>query len=122
MNPHHSPPLPGAPVSEVSRAEPSWYDVTIGGKRFNIASRHGEAHIRQVERLLEETYEEVRARTQGQSSLNVALLTALNLADQLLSLRTAVKAESGGWTERVESLLQRLDTILGPEESQDGSH
>ena len=107
-------------MSDVPRPETSWYDVTIGGKRFNIASRHGEAHIRQVERLLEETYEEVRARAQGQTALNIALLTALNMADQLLSLKQALKEESGGWTERVESLLQRLDMILGPE-SGDGS-
>jgi cell division protein ZapA (FtsZ GTPase activity inhibitor) len=112
-------PISGAPVTQTARAEPSWYDVTIGGKRFNIASRHGEAHIREVERLLEETYEEVRARAQGQTALNVALLTALNLADQLLSLKVALRAESGGWTDRVESLLQRLDTILGPEEAPD---
>jgi len=119
VNPHRSTPSPGAPVSDVSPSEPSWYDVNIGGKRFNIASRHGEAHIREVERLLEETYEEVRARAQGQTALNIALLTALNMADQLLSLRLALKEESGGWTDRVESLLQRLDMILGPE-SQNG--
>ena len=107
-------------MSEASRSEPSWYDVNIGGKRFNIASRHGEAHIREVERLLEETYEEVRARTPGQPPQNLALLTALNLADQLLNLRLALKEESGDWTDRVESLLQRLDVILGPE-SQDPS-
>lgn len=107
-------------MSDVSRSEPAWYDVTIGGKRFNIASRHGEPHIREVEKLLEETYEEVRARAQGQTAQNIALLTALNLADQLHSLRLALKEESGGWTDRVESLLQRLDVILGPE-SQDGS-
>jgi cell division protein ZapA (FtsZ GTPase activity inhibitor) len=100
-------------VPDLSRPEPSWYDVTIGGKRFNIASRHGEAHIREVERLLEETYEEVRGRAQGQTALNIALLTALNLADQLLSLRLALKEESSGWTGRVEALLQRLDAILG---------
>lgn len=100
-------------MPDLSRPEPSWYDVTIGGKRFNIASRHGEAHIREVERLLEETYEEVRGRAQGQTALNIALLTALNLADQLLSLRLALKEESSGWTGRVEALLQRLDAILG---------
>lgn len=103
-------------MPNVSRPEPSWYDITIGGKRFNIASRHGETHIREVERLLEETYEEVRGRSPGQTALNVALLTALNLADQLLSLRQAVKEESGGWTGRVEALLQRLDEILGAAE------
>ena len=116
MEPRKTIPPAGAAAPETARSEPSWYDVSIGGKRFNIASRHGEAHIREVERLLEETYEEVRARAQGQTAVHIALLTALNLADQLHTLRTALREESGGWNQRVESLLQRLDTILGAEQ------
>ena len=109
-------PKAGAATPEPGRSEPAWYDVSIGGKRFNIASRHGEAHIRDVERLLEETYEEVRARAQGQTAVHIALLTALNLADQLHTLRTALREESGGWNERVASLLERLDSILAHEQ------
>jgi cell division protein ZapA (FtsZ GTPase activity inhibitor) len=100
-------------VSEsVNSADASWFNVTIAGKRFNIASRHGEPHIREVERLLEETYEEIRARVPGQTAHNIALLTALNLADQLLTLKQAVREESGDWSNRVELLLQRLDRML----------
>ena len=35
------------------QSEPvQWYEITIGGKKFNIASRHGESHIRKLELLL----------------------------------------------------------------------
>jgi len=92
--------------------EASWYDITLAGKRFNIASRRGESHIRQVEHLLNETFEEVSARVQGQPVLNIALLTALNLADELLSLRTTNDGASEELSRRVEFLVTRLESVL----------
>lgn len=97
--------------------EAAWYDITIAGKRFNVASRHGEAHIRAVERLLGDTYDEVNARVKGQSALNVALLTALNLADQLLAIQSGQEGASAEWGERMETMLVRLSSALGPEEN-----
>jgi cell division protein ZapA (FtsZ GTPase activity inhibitor) len=92
--------------------EASWYDITIAGKRFNVASRRGESHIREVERLLNETFEEVSARVQGQPVLNIALLTALNLADELLSQRSRQNGASEELSRRVEGLVTRLATVL----------
>ena len=92
--------------------EASWYDITVAGKRFNIASRRGESHIRQVERLLNETFEEVSARVTGQPVLNIALLTALTLADELLSLRTLQDGASEELSRRVEFLVTRLESAL----------
>ena len=92
--------------------EASWYDITVAGKRFNIASRRGETHIREVERLLNETFEEVSARVQGQPVMNIALLTALNLADELLSSRAAKDGESEAMSRRVGSLVTRLESAL----------
>ena len=92
--------------------ESSWYDITVAGKRFNIASRRGEEHIRQVERVLNETFEEVSARVQGQPVLNIALLTALNLADELLSLRRTNDGANEELSRRVEGLMTRLQTAL----------
>ncbi len=93
----------------------SWYDITVAGKRFDVASRHGESHIREVEQLLNETFEEVSARVQGQPVLNIALLTALNLADQLLSARTAQDGEHEALSKRVEFLVTRLASVLETE-------
>jgi cell division protein ZapA (FtsZ GTPase activity inhibitor) len=90
-------------------SEPNWYDISIAGKKFTIASRHGEAHIREVEKLLASTYDEVMARAQGQSALHTALLTALNLADELVNTRQALRDQYG---QRIEGLLSRLSSAL----------
>ena len=91
------------------QSEPNWYDITIAGKKFTIASRHGEAHIREVEKLLASTYDEVSAHIQGQTALHMALLTALNLADELVNTRQALREQYG---ERIEGLLVRLSSAI----------
>ncbi len=90
-------------------AEPNWYDITIAGKKFTIASRHGEAHIRAVEKMIADTYEEVGARIQGQTAVHIALLTALNLADELINTQHALRDQYG---ERIEDMLTRLGSAL----------
>ena len=105
---------------EVDTPDVAWYAITIAGKQFNVSSRYGEAHIREVERLLTETHDLVHSRVDGQSALHVALLTALNLADQVLMLKrdkAGMGIEAG---QRLESLVVRLDSILGSRQRNPG--
>ena len=90
-----------------------WYDITIAGKQFNIASRDGEGNIRKVERLLEKTVAEMNERLRGKSPTTVAFLTALNLADQLLLMEAGQMTASLALNGRLENLLHRLDHALG---------
>jgi cell division protein ZapA (FtsZ GTPase activity inhibitor) len=92
--------------------EAAWYDITIAGKQFNISSRHGEAHIRNVERFLDATMEQIGSRLQNRSVVNVALLTALNLADQLLLAQSEEASANQDGTQRLEMIVQRLTDAL----------
>ena len=96
----------------MTEPEASWFDITVAGKRFNIASRHGEGHIREVERLLNETFEEVNSRVEAQSLLNITLLTALNLADQLLSEKSAQFGKVEALSNRVENMVTLLENAI----------
>ena len=98
-----------------------WYDITIAGRQFNSASRHGEGHIRRVERLLEKTVEDVTDHVQGKSPATVALLTALNLADQLLISESDHVETSQALNGRLQSLLGRLENALGKNEPPNGA-
>ena len=93
----------------------SWYDITIAGRQFNIASRRGEAHIRDVERRLEETIEELAERVEGHSSLNLAFLTALNLADQLVSLEVVLNMAPHERERQLRRMLERLRAVFPDE-------
>ena len=96
-------------------AQVTWYDITIAGKDFNIASRRGEAHIRDVERLVGETIEELKDGVARHHTLNLALLAALNIADQLVSLQTELNADSSPWSIQIRKILTKLDSV-GSEE------
>jgi cell division protein ZapA (FtsZ GTPase activity inhibitor) len=90
-----------------------WYDISIAGKPFHIASRHGEFHIRRLEQLLERTLSEMGTRVEGKNLVTVALLAALNLADQLLEAEQARTVDVKDLNARLESWLGRLDDALG---------
>ena len=90
-----------------------WYDITIAGKQFNIASRHGESHIRRLEQLLDRTLREMGDRVEGKNLATVALLAALNLADQLLEAEATRTSDVEDLNARLETWLGRLDQALG---------
>jgi len=93
-------------------AQASRYDITIAGKRFNITSRYGEGHIRKLERLVGDTIEEITARTPGQTLMNAYLLTALNLADQLLVAESTRSQDTQAQEARLERIVGRLRDAL----------
>ena len=93
----------------------SWYDITIAGRQFNIASRRGEAHIRDVERRIGETITELQNRSEKSNSMNLAFLTALNLADQLVSLEAEISLAPYQRDRQLKTILGRLETVIPDE-------
>lgn len=90
----------------------SWYDITIAGRQFNIASRRGEAHIRDVERRIGETITELQNRSEKSNTMNLAFLTALNLADQLVSLEAEISLAPYQRDRQLRTILERLETVF----------
>lgn len=95
----------------------SWFDITVAGRQFNIASRRGEAHIREVETLIGQTLGEIQDRLGGQPTANKTLLLALNLADQVLSQRAEHEAGNGNWGGQLAGMVDRLNRVLPHEHS-----
>jgi cell division protein ZapA (FtsZ GTPase activity inhibitor) len=61
--------------------------VWIRGQEFRIRSDEEQESLQRVARYLDETMQKVEERTGTADSLDVALLTALNLARELVSIR-----------------------------------
>lgn len=61
--------------------------VRIRGQDFRIRSEENEESLRRVASYLDETMARVEQRTGTVDSLGVAMLTALNLAREVLELR-----------------------------------
>ncbi|MGK5091202.1 cell division protein ZapA [Deltaproteobacteria bacterium TL4] len=89
------------------------YQININGHQFNVSSSYGEEHIRTVERFLNERMTAVGARSETYGPSNLALLVALNLADELLTLKSKNNYVSSEWQASVVEMCDKLDSTLG---------
>lgn len=78
--------------------------VTIRGQEFRIRSEQDEESLQRVASYLDETMARVEERTGTVDSLGVAMLTALNLAREVVELRdgSAQAADPGRLRELIE--------------------
>ena len=91
--------------------------VRIRGQEFRVVSDDDEAWLQRVAGYLDETMATVEERTGTVDSLDVALLTALNLARELVEIRERKPLASGRGPEadRVRGLIELAESALRPE-------
>jgi cell division protein ZapA (FtsZ GTPase activity inhibitor) len=85
--------------------------VRIRGREFRIRSDEDEESLRRVARYLDETMARLEERTGTVDSLGAAMLTALNLAREVLELREGRPA-AGGDPEAMRSLIELAESAL----------
>ncbi len=90
--------------------EISWHRIEVAGRQFQVSSRRSQSHMQEVERLLAETHAEVKVNLEGHPPLHAALLTAINLADQLICREQGHAVRQSNL--RIKSLLGRLDQVF----------
>jgi len=83
-------------------------EIKVFGQTYTVKTDAEEDYIQEVAKYVNEKMEEVLKKTKSVSSLNVAILTALNIADDLLrekEKRTAllreVEAKSKDLVEKI---------------------
>jgi cell division protein ZapA len=94
--------------------------VQIGGQEYRIRSAASEAWLRKVAACVDEAMGQIRERTDTVDSLDVALLTALNLARQVIQLRESQLDGLGELSEnervaeagRLRDLIERVEGAL----------
>jgi len=60
------------------------FTVTIMGNEITIVSRDGEEHVKKVASYVDGKMKEARDKSRAASTHSLALLTALNIADEYL--------------------------------------
>ncbi len=81
--------------------------VRIAGKDYGILSDANEAWLQNVATRVDEAMTMVRDRTETVDSLDVAVLTALNLARELMLLREQTASLGAGRAEAAASSVDR---------------
>ncbi len=88
-------------------------EVRVGGQSFRIRSDAGAEHVREVAAVVSEFLDEAK-ESMGPvsgSAYKVALLAALNLADELLQERRDRKEKNQRIEEQSKELLGYLDEL-----------
>jgi cell division protein ZapA len=85
--------------------------VRIRGHEFRVRSDDDEAALQRVAGYLDETMARVEEKTGTVDSLSVAMLTALNLAREVVELREG-RREIGGDSKRLRSLIDLAESAL----------
>ncbi len=91
--------------------------VLIRGREFRIRTDEDPAMLQRVAAYLNETIGKVEERTGTIDSLDVALLTALNLSRELVSIREGrIDGPASGLDSgRLRSLIELAESALEPE-------
>ena len=86
--------------------------VEIHGQRYPIRSGLDEAYVARLALYVDEKMRAAAESTSTSDSLRLAVLTALNVADELFRCRDGTRARNGELAERAGELERLLDRVL----------
>jgi len=94
-------------------------EIRVAGQKFSVTHDHDEAHIRELAQYVNDKIADLRRRTGAVATHSLALLAALDIADEYFQERnrsTELRAEVG---QRIRQIMARVREQLGSE-SEDG--
>ena len=92
-------------------------EIKVFGQTYTVKSDADEGHIQKVAQFVNEKMEEVVKNTKSVSTLNVAILTALNLADDLVKEREKRVALLQEVEKKSKDLVDKISMNIHGKES-----
>ena len=84
-------------------------ELKIYGHRLVVKSEEGEEHIRAIENYLNNKIEEVKETTKAVSTLDLALLAALNITGEVIKTKETLERLGRKSEELTEMIDRRLE-------------
>jgi cell division protein ZapA len=88
-------------------------EIKILGQTYTVKTDAEEDYIQEVARYVNEKMDEVLKKTRSVSTLNVAILTALNIADDLLKEREKRRGLLQEVENKTKDLVEKIDIKTG---------
>lgn len=85
------------------------YDLTILNNKFTIKSDDDEKHVKKVADYVNKKMHSIVGANRAVSTMNVAMMAALNIADDFLKFKRKKKETASKWIEKVQALINRVD-------------
>ena len=92
-------------------------EIKVFGQTYTVKTDAEEGHIQEVARYVNEKMEEVLKKTRSVSTLNVAILTALNIADDLLRERDKREALVKEVQTKSKNLVEQIELKMSGKEA-----
>jgi len=87
-------------------------EIKVFGQTYTVKTDAEEDYIQEVAKYVNEKIDEVLKKTKSVSTLNVAILTALNIADDLLREREKRNALLREIEGKSKDLVEKIDIKL----------
>jgi cell division protein ZapA len=91
-------------------------EIKVFGQTYTVKTDAEEDYIQEVARYVNEKMDEVLKKTRSVSTMNVAILTALNIADDLLKERERKNALLREVEMKSKDLAEKIDIKIGGKE------
>lgn len=85
------------------------YEVTILNHRFTVKSEEDEKYVKKVADYVNKKMHEIVSGQKVVSTVNVAILAALNIAGDLFKQKRESDTQTLKWVERVKAILVRVE-------------
>jgi len=85
------------------------YQINILGQDLSVSSESGDEHVASVVQYVEVNVDQVKSVTSSRNALNIAILSALNIADEyvkLAGINRKLSEELGSRTDRLINLIE----------------
>jgi cell division protein ZapA len=87
------------------------YHINLLGQDLSVLSDSGDDHVAGVVQYLEDKVQQIRSAASSINTLNVAILVALNIADEYLKLAGTNKKMCDELASRTENLICLIDDV-----------
>src|SRR4030066_2404014 len=91
-------------------------EIKVFGQTYTVKTDTEEDHIQKVAQYVNEKMDEVVRKTRSVSTLNVAILTALNIADDLLKEKEQRKAFLREVEVKSKDLVEKINVRMAGKE------
>lgn len=85
------------------------YQINILGQDLSVLSDSGDEHVASVVQCVEAKINQIKSATSNKNALNIAILSALNIADEYLKLAGANRKVSDELGSRTDNLINLIE-------------
>ena len=87
--------------------------VEIFGQTYNVRGEGDPDYLMELARFVDSRMREVAAQVATVDQVKIAILAALNIADEFSRFRKQRLDASGTWIEKTEEISDRLARVIG---------